>query len=221
MPEPRAARAVLFDLDGTLADTAPDLGAALNRLRHEQGLPALPVAAVRSYASMGARGLLRAGFGLTPHDPSYETLRDAFLSYYEAHLCNQTRLFPGIPELLAALEARGLLWGVVTNKAMRFTVPIIAALGLEPRAACVVGGDSTPHAKPHPAPLLCAAHSLDIAPARCYYLGDDLRDVQAAHAAGMRAVVVEYGYHGVDGDGPHGWNADAVIARPLDLLPLL
>lgn len=223
MPEPLtpALGAVLFDLDGTLADTAPDLAAALNRLRAERGLAELPVAAVRPYASMGARGLLNVGFGLAPEDAGYTELRDAFLEHYAGELCVHTRLFPEMNELLAALEARGLRWGIVTNKVARFTDRIVTALGLSERVSCVVSGDTTEHTKPHPDPLLHAAMQLGLAPARCCYVGDDLRDVQAARAAGMRSVAVEYGYHGVANDGPRSWSADAVIARPLELLACL
>jgi N-acetyl-D-muramate 6-phosphate phosphatase len=215
----RGTRAVLFDFDGTLADTAADLGAALNRLRAERGLPALSVSEVRPHASSGARGLLRVGLGLMPGDQAYESMREAFLRHYGAHICVETKLFPGISELLRQLGARGVAWGIVTNKATRFTGPIVSALGISPD--CVVCGDTTPHAKPHPAPLLHAAGALALAPEQCCYVGDDLRDVQAAHAAGMRAIAVEYGYHGIDNGGPHGWNADAVIARPLDLMAQL
>ena len=215
----RATRAVLFDFDGTLADTAADLGAAVNRLRAERGFPALSVDEVRPYASSGARGLLRVGLGLMPEDQAYESMREAFLKHYDAHICVDTRLFPGIAELLGALGARGLAWGIVTNKATRFTAPLVAALGIAPD--CVVCGDTTPHSKPHPAPLLHAAGALALAPDQCCYVGDDLRDVQAAHAAGMRAVAVEYGYHGIDNGGPRSWGADAVIAHPLDLVALL
>jgi len=211
------ARAVLFDLDGTLADTAPDLAAALNRLRGEHGLAALALHSVRPYASSGARGLLQIGFGLEPGDARFEPLRDAFLDRYDARVCVETRLFPGMPELLAAIERRGIPWGIVTNKSSRFTPRIVAALGLEARAACVVCGDSTPHIKPHPAPLLHATRQLALEPARCWYVGDDLRDVQAAHAAGMRAVAVEYGYLGT-GSAPRDWNAHAVIAHPMELI---
>lgn len=222
MIEPAArhgTRAVLFDFDGTLADTAADLGAAVNRLRAERGLPALSTDEVRPYASGGARGLLRVGLGLMPGDQAYEDNREAFLAHYGARLCVDTTLFPGIAELLGQLGARGLLWGIVTNKATRFTVPLVSALGVTPD--CVVCGDTTPHSKPHPAPLLHAAGALALAPGQCCYVGDDLRDVQAARAAGMRAIAVEYGYHGVDNGHPRSWNADAVIAHPLDLMAQL
>ena len=214
-----ATRAVLFDLDGTLADTASDLGAAVNRLRAGRGLADLATRDVRAYASSGARGLLRVGLGLNPGDPDYETMRDAFLAHYAERVCVDTRLFPGISQLLAEIGARGLKWGIVTNKATRFTAPIVAALGIAPD--CVVCGDTTPHSKPHPAPLLHAAQQLALEPRACCYVGDDLRDVQAAHAAGMRAVAVLYGYHGVDNGGPATWNADAVIEQPTDLIAQL
>jgi phosphoglycolate phosphatase len=210
---------VLFDFDGTLADTAADLGHALNRLRAEAGLAPLGVEAVRPYASMGARGMLRIGFSLTPQDERYAPLRARFLEYYEARMCDDTRLFPGIRELLQALHERAIPWGIVTNKARRFAERIVAFLRVEPR--CVVGGDDTPHFKPHPAPMLLAAQKLSLAPAACWYLGDDLRDVQAARAAGMRPAAVEWGYISPDNGGPQAWNADAVLREPLELLRLL
>ncbi|MBS0335353.1 MAG: phosphoglycolate phosphatase [Proteobacteria bacterium] len=211
-------RAVLFDFDGTLADTAPDLGAALNRMLADRGRPVLPVEKVRPHASSGARGLLHIGFGVVPDEPGYEAMREEFIANYRASICVHTRLFPGIEELLATLEARDVPWGIVTNKAIRLTIPLVEQLGLAKRAACVVGGDTTPHLKPHPASLLHASAQIGILPAECFYLGDDLRDIQAARAAGMRSVAVEYGYSGTEGGGPRGWNADAVIAQPLDLL---
>ena len=214
-------RAVLFDFDGTLADTAPDLAGAVNRMRGDRGLGALPLDELRPHASSGARGLLRAGFGMQPQDDGYEPMRDAFLAYYAEALCVNTRLFPGVTELLAQIESRGLAWGIVTNKATRFTLPIVEYLDLAKRAACVVCGDTTPHPKPHPAPLLHAADIMQIEPKRCFYVGDDLRDIQAAQAAGMVSVAVEYGYSGTDHGGPHAWNADTVIAHPLDLLARL
>ena len=214
-----ALRAVLFDFDGTLADTAADLGAAVNRLRTERGLRALSVGEVRAYASSGARGLLRVGLGLLPGDQAYEDMRDAFLAHYDAHLCVDTRLFPGIAELIGQLGTRGLAWGIVTNKATRFTAQLVSALGIAPN--CVVCGDTTPHSKPHPAPLLHAASALALGPGQCCYAGDDLRDVQAARAEGMRSIAAEYGYHVVDNGSPQSWGAGAVIAHPLDLIPQL
>jgi N-acetyl-D-muramate 6-phosphate phosphatase len=214
-----ASGAVLFDLDGTLADTAPDLAAAVNRMRIEQGLEALPIERLRPFASAGARGLVFAGLGVKPADAEYESLRETFLEYYAERTCEKTRLFPGVPELLGELGRRRTAWGIVTNKALRFTEPIVAALKLTP--ACVVGGDSTPHLKPHPASLLLAAEQLRLAPSQCCYLGDDLRDIQAARAAGMRPVAVEWGYHHPDNAGPGTWQAEAVIHRPDELIPLL
>jgi 2-phosphoglycolate phosphatase len=213
---PSAQRAVFFDFDGTLADTAPDLGAALNRLRAEEGLAPLSVEAVRPYASMGARGMLRVGFGLAPQDARYAPLREAFLRHYEERMCGATRLFPGIRELLDALESGGRRWGIVTNKARRFAERIARFLAIDPD--CIVGGDDTPHFKPHPGSLLLAAEKLKISPGESFYLGDDLRDIQAARAAGMRAVAVQWGYISPDNGGPAAWNADAVIAEPLELL---
>ena len=214
-----ASRAVLFDLDGTLADTAPDLAAALNRLRSEQGLPPLALERLRPFASAGARGLVHAGFGVKPGDADYAALREAFLEAYRENTCVETQLFPGIAELLAELGRRSLAWGIVTNKATRFTERIVATLGLTP--ACVVCGDTTEHLKPHPAPMRHAAEQLALAASECLYLGDDLRDMQAARAVGMRAVAVAWGYHHPDSGSPGSWNAEAVIAHPQDLIGLL
>jgi N-acetyl-D-muramate 6-phosphate phosphatase len=212
-------RVVLFDLDGTLADTAPDLGGALNRLRQRRGLEPLPLAQLRPVASAGARGLLAAGLGRTPQDPDYEPLRDEFLAEYEAALDRDSLLFDGARALLDALVARALRWGVVTNKAMRFTAPVVRGLGLAD-AAVVIAGDCTPHLKPHPASLHEACSRLGVLPAHCIYVGDDLRDVQAAHAAGMPAVAAGWGYLGEGGD-PAAWGAEALIHAPADLLELL
>jgi N-acetyl-D-muramate 6-phosphate phosphatase len=213
------SRAVLFDLDGTLADTAPDLAAALNRLRADQGLKPVPIERLRPFASAGARGLVHAGFGVKPGDSDYAALREAFLEAYRESTCVETRLFPGIAELLDALAQRGIAWGIVTNKATRFTDRIVAALGLSPD--CVVCGDTTEHLKPHPAPMLHAAEQLKLAPDACLYLGDDLRDIQAARAAGMRPIAVDWGYHHPDSGGPGAWQADAVLSQPGDLIALL
>ena len=213
------SRAVLFDLDGTLADTAPDLAAALNRLRSGQGLPPLGLARLRPFASAGARGLVHAGFGVKPGDADYASLREAFLEAYAERTCAETRLFPGIAELLEELARRSIAWGVVTNKATRFTERILGALGLVPD--CVVCGDTTEHLKPHPAPMRHALEQLALPAGECLYLGDDLRDMQAARAVGMRAVAVQWGYHHPENGGPGTWKADAVIAQPRDLIALL
>jgi 2-phosphoglycolate phosphatase len=213
------SRAVFFDLDGTLADTAPDLAAALNRLRAEQGLEPLPLERTRPFASAGARGLVHVGFGVKPGDDDYAALREAFLEFYAERTCVETRLFPGMAELLGALEAREIPWGIVTNKTTRFTEKIVAALELKP--ASVACGDTTPHLKPHPASLLHAAAQIGVAPAACLYLGDDLRDIQAARAAGMRAVAVEWGYHHPESGGPGTWQAAAVINDPMEVMRLL
>jgi len=218
-PTPRvlAVQAVLFDLDGTLADTAGDLAGALNRLRAERGLAAVPIASLRAHASAGARGLLGAGMGIRPDDSDFTALRDRFLAYYAEGLAVTTHLFDGVQPMLEALEARGIAWGVVTNKAQRFTQPVVEALGLSPRTAVIVSGDTTPHAKPHPAPLLHAAAALGVAPAACAYVGDDLRDVVAGNAAGMATLVAQYGYLGETGRSDD-WPATGWIDRPLDLL---
>src|SRR5918996_1908096 len=213
------SRAVLFDFDGTLADTAPDLAAAVNRMRVDQGQEPLPLERLRPFASAGARGLLQAAFGLKPDDAEYKAMREEFLDLYAECCCRETRLFPGIAELLSALAARSIRWGVVTNKSTRFTEQILVHLGLKPD--CVACGDTTPHLKPHPASLLHAAGQLELSPAACCYLGDDLRDMKAARAAGMRPIAVDWGYHHPESGGPGSWEADAVIARPLDMLKIL
>ncbi len=213
-PSAVRSKAVLFDFDGTLADTAADLSRALNRLREARGLADLPLKELRPHASAGARGLIGAGLGILPEHPEFKALRDAFLRHYEAEICVDTRLFSGMEELLTNIETRGLRWGIVTNKSTRLTRLLVRMLGLEARAACVVCGDTTPHLKPHPASLLHAAKELALAPQECIYLGDDLRDVQAARAAGMRSVAVNWGY----GEGLAAWRADAIIQNPMELL---
>lgn len=210
------SRAVLFDFDGTLADTAPDLAAAVNRMLSEQGHDPLPLERLRPFASAGARGLLQAGFGLKPDDAEYKAMREEFLDLYAECCCRETRLFPGIAELISELRRREIRWGVVTNKATRFTESILNSLNLKPD--CVACGDTTPHLKPHPASLLHAAGQLGLPPAACCYLGDDLRDMKAAQAAGMRAIAVDWGYHHPESGGPGTWEAEAVIAQPMDLL---
>ena len=213
-------KGLLFDLDGTLADTAPDLGFALNRQREIHGLPALPLQTIRPYVSQGGRGLMKVGFDLTPEDANFISMREEFLDLYAQRLCHETRLFPGIAELLSELEKRRLPWGVVTNKIERFTLPLLEKLQLAGRAACIVSGDTCSNFKPHPEPLLHASREMGIPAGKCAYVGDDERDVLAARAAKMQVVVVLYGYLG-NGTHPENWGADALIATPQELLRYL
>lgn len=214
------AKGILFDLDGTFADTAPDLAAALNHVRGLHQLPPLPLETIRPQASHGARGLLGLGFGITPEDPRFEALRGEFLDYYDSHICVHTHPFAGMTELVDELERRGMPWGIVTNKPHRFTVPLMQALGYAQRAACLVSGDTCEHAKPHPLPLLHAAAVMQLAPAECIYLGDDLRDMQAAQAAGMPGIVARYGYIGSPQETA-GWPAQGAVDSPPQLLQYL
>ena len=207
---PQVIEAMLFDLDGTLADTAPDMARTVNLMRVKRGLGEVPVGQVRPYVSRGARGMICAAFGMTPEHPDFPAMREEFLDLYAGNLCVGTRLFPGMAELLDLLEARDIAWGVVTNKFERFARPIMDELGLGARAGVVVGGDTCPRAKPFPDPLLFAASTLGVAPARTMYVGDDERDVQAARAAGMPVIVAGYGYLG-DGAPPSEWNADGIV----------
>ena len=211
--------AVLFDLDGTFADTAPDLGYAVNLMRKARDLPPVPEEKTRPVTSSGARGLLGAGFGITPNHADFLAMREEFLNLYEANLCRETRLFDGMAELIDALEARAVTWGIVTNKAERFALPLMKLLGYGTRSACVIGGDTTGKMKPHPEPLYAAAKSIDIAPEHCLYVGDDERDILAGRAAGMKTVAVRYGY--LNGSDPAVWGADAVVDTPLKILSCL
>lgn len=216
MPEP----SVLFDLDGTFADTAPDLAHALNQVLAARGHPPLSLDSVRPHASHGGRALIKLGFGLEPEDSDYEPLRQELLGHYRAHLAVHTRLFPGMAALLEALEDRGIPWGIVTNKPAWLTEPLIQGLGMDARAGCVVSGDTTPYLKPHPEPVRHACRLLGRPLADCWYLGDAQRDIEAGRDAGTRTLVALFGYLG-DQDEPHAWGADGLIAHPLDLLDWL
>ncbi len=212
--------AVLFDLDGTLVDTAPDLGYALNQQRQMHGLPEMPLELIRPYASHGTVGLLQIGFAISPDHPAFQDLRTEYLELYEQNLNLFSTLFPGMMELLDELEMRGLPWGIVTNKPARFTEPLLAQMGLDDRAATVISGDTCAHPKPHPEPMLAACREIGVLPATCVYIGDAERDVEAAHASGMPALVAEYGYIGPQ-DNPLEWGADGFIQSPTALLEYL
>ena len=210
-------KAVLFDLDGTFADTAPDLAAALNHTRATRHLPPLPLAALRLQASHGSRGLLKIGFDIEPDAPDFNPLRDIFLDYYAHHICVHTQLFEGIETLIDELDQRGIKWGIVTNKPHRFTVSLMQALNLSSRAACLISGDTCARAKPHPDPLLKACDLLGLSPQQCLYLGDDIRDIQAANATGMPGIIARYGY--ISDDPPlETWGAHGGVDHPMELL---
>ncbi len=212
--------AVLFDLDGTFADTAPDLGAALNHLLNLHGMSPLPLEKIRPQASHGSLGLLKLGFNMEPNAPGFTDLRDTFLDYYASNICVHTTLFPGMAELIEILEQCDLPWGIVTNKPHRFTLPLMQALGYAQRAACLISGDTCARAKPFPDPLLKASELLKIAPQLCLYLGDDKRDAEAAHAAGMRCIIARYGYHN-SLEELSNWPAQGGIDLPSQLLQYL
>ncbi|EHR70650.1 2-phosphoglycolate phosphatase [Burkholderiales bacterium JOSHI_001] len=215
-----ACRAVLFDLDGTLIDSAPDLAGAANDLRVLRGMAPLPFEQLRPMVGAGARGMVGVAFGVAPDQPDFEPLRDAFLDRYAQRLLMLTRAFDAVEPMLLALEQVGMPWGIVTNKAHRFTDPIVAGLGLDRRAKVVIAGDTTARAKPHPDPLLEAARRLALSPQDCVYVGDDLRDVQAGRAAGMSTLAAAWGYLG-QGEAIDRWGADCVIQHPADLLTWL
>jgi phosphoglycolate phosphatase len=212
--------AVLFDLDGTLIDSAPDLAGAGNDMRQARGLAPLPFEQFRPMVGAGARGMVGIALQVGPGDEAFIELRDEFLLRYEQRMTHQTQVFSAMRPVLSALLAQGIAWGIVTNKARRFAEPLVHALGLHEHAATVVCGDTTAHAKPHPAPLLEAARQMNLAPQHCIYVGDDLRDVQAGRAAGMRTVAAAWGYLGV-GEPIADWGADHVIESPGQLLNLL
>ena len=205
--------AVLFDLDGTLLDTAPDMARTVNEMRKRRGLAPVPHERVRPHVSKGARGMLLAAFEMTTDHPEFPAMREEFLEIYEHNLFVETTLFPGMGDLLDRLEASDIAWGVVTNKFERFARPLLEQIGLGTRAGVIVGGDTCAKPKPFPEPLLFAARTLGVAPADALYVGDDERDVQAARAAGMPVVVAAYGYLG-DGAPPAEWKADGIVDSP-------
>lgn len=212
--------AVLFDLDGTLVETAADLGYALNLQRERHGLPFLPDTVIRPYASHGSRGLLEIGFGLFPTDAQFEQMREEYLALYTEVMTRQPALFPGMSETLLQLEQQGLPWGIVTNKPRRFTMPIVDVLQLQQRAAVVISGDDAAQPKPSPQTLLLACEKMQVDPKNVLYLGDAERDVQAGNAAGMRTLVALFGYLGAE-DQPQTWGADGLIQTPQALLGYL
>nr|WP_316644345.1 phosphoglycolate phosphatase [uncultured Roseateles sp.] len=213
----RDVRAVLFDLDGTLVDSAPDLAGAANQMRSVRGLADLPYAQLRPMVGTGARGMLGVALGVTPAAPEYEALKHEFLDLYESRMLQETRVFDSVLSLLDSLQQLSLPWAIVTNKAERFALPLTEALGLQRGAVAVIGGDTTPHAKPHPAPLLEAARRAGVAAEHCIYVGDDERDILAGRAAGMRTVAAAWGYLG-QGAPIHEWGADLTIENPQALL---
>ncbi|MFC4157991.1 HAD family hydrolase [Chitinimonas lacunae] len=212
--------AILFDLDGTLADTALDLGAALNHLLAEEGRQPVEHSLIRPIASHGARGLIRLGFGIEREAPDFETLRQRFLDHYEDHFCASTCLFDGVNDLLAQLTARGIAWGIITNKPMRFTDRLVPTLGLAVDPGVVVSGDTVGFAKPDPRPMRYACEALGVDPATCWYVGDAERDIAAGRAVGMTTVLAAYGYIDAS-EQPDTWGADLRIEKPLELLDLL
>nr|WP_315228601.1 HAD-IA family hydrolase [uncultured Limnohabitans sp.] len=213
-------RAVLFDLDGTLIDSAPDLGAAADKMRIDRGLPSLPYELYRPLAGAGARGMLKIAFDITHEHADFMAMREEFFANYEAAMTVRTYAFDGVSDLIAGLQTRGLPWGVVTNKMARFTDPLTQAMPLFASAAAIVSGDTTPHPKPHPEPMFEAARRLGLAPEVCLYVGDDERDIVAGRAAGMRTVAANYGYLGEKAD-ISSWGADLKIDSPIQLLQLL
>jgi N-acetyl-D-muramate 6-phosphate phosphatase len=217
--QPAVPKAIFFDLDGTLIDSAPDLGAAADKMRTDRGLPSLPLALYRPMAGAGARGMLKIGFGMAPDHSEFEAMREEFFQNYEASLTARTTVFDGVAQLLQTLQSQGIVWGIVTNKSKRFTEPLARQMPLLHGARAVVSGDTTPHAKPHPAPVLEAARQAGVPAQHCWYVGDDKRDIDAGRAAGMFTIAAAWGYtgeHQID-----TWAAHAVADTPQSILTLL
>ena len=212
-------QAIFFDLDGTLIDSAPDLGAAADKMRTDRGMTSLPLEQYRPMAGAGARGMLKIGFGMAPDHTDFATMREEFFQNYERNLVERTYAFDGVAEMLSHLKNQGIAWGIVTNKSQRFTNPLARLMPILHGACAVISGDTTPHAKPHPAPVLEAAKVAGYTPERCWYVGDDKRDIDAGLAAGMFSVAAAWGYlgeHALD-----SWGAHAVAHQPSDMLQLL
>jgi 2-phosphoglycolate phosphatase len=211
---------VFFDLDGTLADTAPDLVAATNKLLIARNLSPKPYEFLRPYASAGARGLLEGAFGINTDHPDFIPLRDEFFENYENALLVESKLFEDMDHLLGQMDQANLPWGIVTNKSERFTKPLVELMGLHKRSVSTVSGDTTPHSKPHPEPILHAARQANVDPNKSLYVGDDIRDVVAGKAAGMKTVAAAYGYCGCQ-EPPEAWGADYIVNSPLELLKII
>ena len=213
-------RSILFDLDGTLADTAPDLALALNAVLKHHGRAALPYEVIRPVASHGGIALIELGFKITPEAPEFEQLRQEFLDHYRDHICQKTALFEGMEQVLQHIESNNMNWGIVTNKPAFLTDPLIAALGLDSRAACIISGDTANNRKPHPEPMLLACQQAGSSPGECLYVGDAQRDIEAGQHAGMLTAVANWGYIGHD-DKPDNWGADLHFDQPADLMDWL
>ena len=213
-------KGIFFDLDGTLADTAPDLVAAANKLLLARNLNPMPYEVLRPRASAGARGLISGAFGIDPDHPEFITLRDEFFANYEKALLVDSVIFDGVDHLLSQLDQAKLPWGIVTNKSERFTNPLTNLMGLRQRAVSTVSGDTTPYSKPHPEPILHAARIANIDPSKSVYIGDDIRDIVAGKAAGMQTIAAAYGYCGCD-EPPEAWGADYLVRHPLELLEII
>ncbi|MCP5269393.1 MAG: HAD-IA family hydrolase [Zoogloeaceae bacterium] len=212
--------AVLFDLDGTFADTAPDLGAALNHLRADLDLEPVSMEKLRPFVSQGVRGMLRAGLDMLPDHPDYTDYYQRFLTHYQQALCTHTVVFPGIDALVQTLEAEGIAWGIITNKSQRFTLPLMDALGYARRAACIVSGDSSPRAKPYAHPMHLACSLAGCRATASIYVGDDLRDIQAGKAAGMTTIAAAYGYLGDSGPIDQ-WGATHRVEHAKDIFDIV
>ena len=209
--------AVLFDLDGTLVNSAPDLAFALNSVLEEQGREPVPFEDIRPMAGHGSRGLLGLGFGITPEDKCYPALQQRFLEIYQANLSRETALFDGMEKVLNTIEQQGMKWGIITNKPSFLTQPVVDALGLSKRTNCIVSGDTTAHSKPHPAPMLYACDIIDTPAEQCLYIGDAKRDIDAGKSVNMQTIAVRYGYLGKQ-DIIEDWQADQIIEHPHEIL---